>query len=422
MRVVILTFGSAGDVLPFVAIGRELQGRGHSVELMTNARYREPVVAGGLPFTALGDVDVFETLAADPRLWHPTRGSLYVLSEIVRRLSEAVDGLLERVRDERPDVLVGSSLAFAARIVRDLERVPLVTVHLAPAVLRSVHRPPRLHGAWAPDWSPVWYRRAMWWVADRVIEPVIGPGLRAELARRGLPRIRFPLADWWHSPDRVLGLFPEWFAPPQPDWPAELELVGFPLADGDQLWGLDPELDAWLAAGTPPVVVTPGSANFHAGSMLATAVSAASDLGRRVLVIASDASSVPRPLPDGGLHREWVPFGAVLPRAAALVSHGGIGTVGQAFAAGVPHLVLSFAHDQLDNGSRLEDLGCGAVIPQRRASPQRVAERLVALLGSTDVRSACSRNAGRIDPVAARRAAAGAIEEVARVGWRSAAS
>jgi len=420
VRAVILTFGSAGDVLPFVAIGRELQDRGHAVELLTNERYRAPVEAGGLRFTPLGDADVFETLAADPRLWHPTRGSLYVLSEIVRRLPEAVEGLLDRVRDDRPDVLVGSSLAFAARIVRDVERLPLVTVHLAPAVLRSVHRPPRLHGAWAPDWTPVGYRRAMWWVADRLVEPVLGPGLHAELARHGLPRVRFPLAGWWHSPDRVLGLFPDWFAPPQDDWPARLELSGFPLADGDHPdpETADPELDAWLTAGPPPVVVTPGSANFHAGSMLATAVSAASGLGRRVLVIASDASSVPHPLPEGGLHREWLPFRAVLPRAAALVSHGGIGTVAHALAAGLPHVVLSFAHDQLDNGSRLEDLGCGVVLPQRRASPQRVADRLRTVLGSNDVASACARAARAIDRVAARRAAAAAIEDTARDGWR----
>jgi len=417
VRAVIVTFGSAGDVLPFVAVGRELQDRGHTVELLTNARYRAPVEAGGLRFTPLGDADVFETLAADPRLWHPTRGSLYVLSEIVRRLPEAVDGLLGRVRDDRPDVMVGSSLAFAARLVRDLERLPLVTVHLAPAVLRSVHRPPRLHGAWAPAWLPIGYRRAMWWVADRVVEPVLGPGLRAELDRHGLPPVRFPLADWWHSPDRVLGLFPDWFAPPQPDWPPQLELVGFPLADGDHAETVDPELDAWLSAGDPPVVVTPGSANFHAGSMLATAVSAASQLGRRALVIASDASSVPRPLPGGGLHRPWLPFRAVLPRAAALISHGGIGTVAHALAAGLPHVVLSFAHDQLDNGSRLEDLGCGAVVPQRRASVQRVADRLRTVLDSSDVASSCARASRTIDGLAARRAAATAIEDTARGGW-----
>ena len=90
----------------------------------------------------------------------------------------------------------------------------------------------------------------------------------------------------------------------------------------------------------------------------------------------------------------------------------------QALAAGIPHVVLSFAHDQLDNGSRLEDLGCGAVLPQRRASPQRVVDRLRTVLDSNDVMSACARAARAIDGGAARRAAAEAIEATARDGWR----
>jgi UDP:flavonoid glycosyltransferase YjiC (YdhE family) len=418
MRVVIVTFGSAGDVLPFVAVARELENRGHDVELLTNDRYRDPVEAAGIEFTALGEAEVFEQLAADPRLWHPVRGSLHVLSEMVRRLPESVDGLLDRVREARPDVLVGSSLAFAARIVRDLERVPLMTVHLSPAVLRSVHRPPRLHGAWSPDWAPRWYRRAMWWVADRVVEPVLGPHLRSELVRRGLPPVRHPLAEWWHSPDGVLGLFPDWFAPPQPDWPEQLELTGFPLADGDHAQGVDPELDMWLRSGPVPVVVTPGSANYHAGRMLSSAVAAAAALGQRVLVVATDGSAVPDPLPTGSIHRPWLPFGDILPRAGALISHGGIGTVAQALAAGTPHLVVSFAHDQLDNGSRLEELGCGSVLAERRASTRRIVQRLAPLLSSADVRTACRAVARRIELEAPREAAAAAIERVADAGWQ----
>jgi rhamnosyltransferase subunit B len=59
------------------------------------------------------------------------------------------------------------------------------------------------------------------------------------------------------------------------------------------------------------------------------------------------------------LARPYAPLSRLLPYAKALVHHGGIGTVSQAFAAGTPQLITPFAHDQFDNAARVERLGCG---------------------------------------------------------------
>ena len=64
-----------------------------------------------------------------------------------------------------------------------------------------------------------------------------------------------------------------------------------------------------------------------------------------------------RRLPPGALHLPYVPFSALLPRLSGLVHHGGIGTSAQALAAGIPQLVVPFAHDQFDNAARLRRLG-----------------------------------------------------------------
>jgi rhamnosyltransferase subunit B len=95
------------------------------------------------------------------------------------------------------------------------------------------------------------------------------------------------------------------------------------------------------------------------------------------------------------------------------VSHGGIGTTALAIAAAVPHLVLSFAHDQLDNGSRLSELGIGDVLPARRARPVVIERRLRSLMASPEVAARARSLAGRLDARAARAAAAGAIEALA---------
>jgi len=73
------------------------------------------------------------------------------------------------------------------------------------------------------------------------------------------------------------------------------------------------------------------------------------------------------------------------------VHHGGIGTLSQGFSAGVPQLVLPWAHDQPDNARRLERLGCGTFLTPRRFTAERVAAALQRLLGDADVRAACVR-------------------------------
>jgi rhamnosyltransferase subunit B len=93
-----------------------------------------------------------------------------------------------------------------------------------------------------------------------------------------------------------------------------------------------------------------------------------------------------------------VPLQDLLTRAAALVHHGGIGTVAEALRAGVPQLITPFAWDQFDNGARVAALGAGAVLPAANLSAGRLARRLRALLASEAVRHRCALVAARFTP------------------------
>ena len=102
-------------------------------------------------------------------------------------------------------------------------------------------------------------------------------------------------------------------------------------------------------------------------------------------------------------HAAYIPFSALLPRAAALVHHGGIGTLAQGLAAGRPHLVMPMAFDQFDNAARLVRLGVGRVLRPRRFTGPAVARELAALLDSDVVADRCAAVARRFegtDPVA----------------------
>ena len=88
-------------------------------------------------------------------------------------------------------------------------------------------------------------------------------------------------------------------------------------------------------------------------------------------------------------HWSFAPFDLLLPHAATLVHHGGIGTLAQALAAGVPHLVMPMGHDQPDNARRLERLGVGKTLPPKDFTVERVAEALAFLRGDSNVQARC---------------------------------
>jgi rhamnosyltransferase subunit B len=101
-----------------------------------------------------------------------------------------------------------------------------------------------------------------------------------------------------------------------------------------------------------------------------------------------------------------------LPRAAALVHHGGIGTLSQGFAAGLPQLVMPMSFDQPDNAARLKRMGAGLALPRRRFRSAIVATALAQLLDSAEIAARCREIAGRIIPNRAVEMACEVIERV----------
>src|SRR5690606_39115419 len=149
--------------------------------------------------------------------------------------------------------------------------------------------------------------------------------------RLGLAPVRRVLATQLESPRLTLAMFPEWYAPRQPDWPATLEQCDFPLFDAAEGERAPPPVEEFLDGGDAPIVFTPGSAMRFGHRFFEAAVGACERLGRRGVLLTRHREQVPVPLPSGVACFDYAPLSAVLPRAAALVHHGGIGTTAAAF-------------------------------------------------------------------------------------------
>ena len=405
MQFVVSALGSAGDVHPFIAISQALLLRGHRVQMIASPYFEARIRRAGVEFTPLGTSVDFEALLQRPELWHPRQGARFLFEELLNRLPEAftVTAALSQPRDT---VLVGSSLSWGLRLVQERSGLPAATVHLSPIFLPSASLPSVLPGIGDLSWLPAWVLRALQsgaerWLVDRGVAPRLNR-VRAEL---GLAPVQRVLSRWMHSPDLVIGAWPDWFAPPQPDWPAQTQTSGFPLFhESADRGGLDPVLEVFLAAGRAPIGITPGSAMAHGAAFFAKAVDACAALGERALLITPFRSQLPLNLPSGAMHVPYAPFSALLPRLGALVHHGGIGTSAQALAAGIPQLVVPFAHDQFDNAVRLRRLGVAATLGT--AAP--VAEWRAALRGLLDAPSRvealrdCAERMAAEEPAAAR--------------------
>jgi len=242
-------------------------------------------------------------------------------------------------------VVAAPLIALGARIAQEARGIPLVTVALHPALFRSTSSPPDLPPLPLSRGLPRFWNRFWYWLSDvALFDRLMAPGANAFRSELGLPPVHRLLAGWCFSPRRVLGLFPDWFAPPRPGWPPQARLTGFPLYDG---WGAGPaapEVAEFLGAGDPPVVFTPGSANRHVRAFFEAAVDASRRLGRRAALVTRFRDEIPSGLPAGVRHFDPVPFSRLFPRAAAVVHHGGIGTSALGLAAGVPQLVMPMAY------------------------------------------------------------------------------
>lgn len=373
----LITLGSHGDLLPFLHLAQGLQALGRSVDLIGSPMHRATAEARGLRFRSWCSEADEQQVLQDPRLFDPRRCLEALFTDFDRHLAAQAALLRE---GEAVEVLIAHPMAVpAAALARAAGSARfVVSACLAPSNLRSCADPLHIGPLRIAPWMPMAWRRALWaWVDRRVVDPLTLPGLNALRATQGLAPVARFLPHLQQAPDATLTLFPDAFAPPPPDWPAPRLAHGFPLqTDGD---GADPALQAYLARHPRPWVFTAGTANQQARAFFTAAVGALQRLGQPGLLLSRSPANLPPGLPEGVAGFAYLPLRTLLPHAAGLVHHGGIGTTAEALRAGVPQLVTPFAFDQFDNAARLQQLGVAAVLPAARLRADRLARGLQAL-------------------------------------------
>lgn len=368
----LVAHGTRGDVEPFLALGRALRGRDQAVTILTHAPYREAVQAAGCEFVAVDDAAGYRLhlLRAQDLVAPRTADDMgdYYANQGLFFDRVSVAGGIEQVRREVLALLaLGDDLVVVGRhtsslsglLAGELTGAPICLVALSPTQLITA-QVAGLHAARAA-----------------------GGELNALRAKFGLPPVT-RWGRWLCTADLVAGLWPQWFDEAGTRSPQPVELLDFPLADRIVPADGPDRLAAMEELVEGAVLITGGSGRMLSPDFYPVAVAGVAASGRRGAVVTPHADLLPQPLPDGIVHAPGLPFAALMPRAAAVVHHGGIGTLARALSAGVPQFLLAHGGDRPDNGSRLESLGLARSWTADDWSPEALTQALSGLDGAAD--------------------------------------
>lgn len=342
------------------SVAAKLADHGFETTLLAPARYKHFTENSAVAFQSIGADEIFSEVFDGEDIWHPLKGSTAAWRYYGAAMRSGFQ-VLRQGWSTSDTILVSSSFAVAARLAEELDGYRNTTIHSSPSVIFSAHRPSKWPAFSIPPTWPLFLKRFMIRTVERLVtDPMIGTHVNSFRLELGLPPKKNLFSQWLHSLRRVIYAFPEWFAAPAEDWPANGISASFPGGiNRDRL--LPTKLETFLRKGNKPVVViTAGTAVAERPIWVDCMVDFSVSRGARVVVI-EPASHPGRD--DNFVYRiPFAPFEALLSRVHLIIHHAGIGTIAEAMRAELPQLLVPMAHDQADNAARLQKIGFGRKI------------------------------------------------------------
>ncbi|MDE0328636.1 MAG: glycosyltransferase [Anaerolineaceae bacterium] len=403
MRLTLCTFGSRGDVQPYLALGQGLLRAGVQLRLATS-RYHEALVRRhGLEFYALTDASPQDMLASEAGLrWLETGGNplanLRAMRDLGGDMLDAQTGVVLRLCEESDALVYSVTTMLAVAPVAERLGVPA-----AGAWLQPFHPTRAFPSFLFPEWPrflPLGrhYNRVTYDLQRRMAWQLIRDRFNAVRGRHlGLAPARRPYDDQHLRPDPVVYGFSRHVVPRPSDWDDLTQVSGYWFLD-DRDWRPPDCLLDFLQAGAPPVYIGFGSMmERDSGRTTDIILEALRRSGLRALLSGGWAGLGAGDLPDSVLRLDDAPHDWLFPRMAALVHHGGMGTAGAGLRAGRPALVIPRFADQPFLAMRLQALGVSPPpIPHRRLNVERLAHALRQLTTDSTLRRRAETLAGQV--------------------------
>ena len=378
MRVGIQSWGSMGDVRPMLCLGHALVRAGHQVvfaatcvDAVDHAETCRRLGLEHLPAPSLVTVELSQLrqgLLAGHALSQLSTLYDQLLLPSVPMMREVSQALCQRC-----DVVVGHFLVHPLRAAAERADRPHLSVAFWPGMVPGAQQPP-----WPLPDLGAWSNRLCWALVRRMINRTLLPRVAEDWTRLGLPRPRDVLRDCWYAPrGNLLACSPQLY-PQTAAWPEQHLCGAFHVLPDDSQTLLPPVVEAFLAEGPPPVLLTLGSPQLlDPQGAMALLIALARRLGCRALINTTSPAHPAwtreeRICFTGGLNHRLI-----MPRCAAILHHGGAGTSHAAARAGRPSLVVAFIDEQLAWGWTLHRRQVAArPLRYRHATVERLVGRM----------------------------------------------
>lgn len=392
MKIGMQTWGSHGDVRPFLALAAGLQAAGHEVTLVITTidmdAYAQVGAARGVKVVAVGEPIIPADEAA--RVLH----EIYAIRDPIRQFGALMRLMFAPVEDEmfaasrrlcaENDLVIGHHILHPLQVAAQHAGKPYVSVFLSHVSLPTEHAHPLAELGRTGN-------RLLWWLTRVMLNRALlhyPNRLRRQL---GMAPARDLFADVWLSPRLSLLAVSPTICERRPDWPASVHVCGFLDMPNVEVEGVVPAaLEGFLASGTPPVYMTLGSwmpQDAAAEAETLTLFTAAVRLaGCRAIVQGPSAAACGFASSDDILYVSAAPHHLIFPRCAAVVHHGGAGTTQSATLAGKPSVVIAHLNEQEHWAAELRRLGiAGKVLKRRSVTARALADRIREVSGSPEI-------------------------------------
>lgn len=413
MKIGLQTWGTEGDIRPFIALAGGLSARGHDVTLaVTNTQTNDYTrYARSLQFRIVHAHNTYARWGADrlARLEHEI-----VTSKPIEQVKRLFDDLFEPAVDEmydastrlceENDAVVGHFLVHPLQLAAAKRGRPYASLVYSPDFLPSRFRGPSLFpdlGTWMNPW---------WWkLARTMTNKMVLQYINALRGREGYPAANDALSDVWDSgPLMLIAASPTLLERPA-DWGDRVDVCGYlPLPDEAEEWVMPDDLRRFLDAGAPPVYMTFGSMP-HSQRATQSFIDAARLGGFRAIV----QSRIVKVTNDPNIHHlESAPHGRIFPHCSAVVHHGGAGTSHAASLAGCPSVIVEHFGDQIFWGKQLQRAGLThRILHERSVTPKTLAAEIRTVLSSPAIQERARRVAASMQAEHGVQRASERIEE-----------
>ncbi|MEZ4814333.1 MAG: glycosyltransferase [Bdellovibrionota bacterium] len=389
-RILLLNFGSLGDLHPFIGMAIALQKAGHEVSLASNPIYLPRIEAAGIKAHGVGP----KLSPDDPELikavMSPLRGPELLHKKYIFPHSEqSIEETLPLARNS--DLLITGILGYFVPTLSELTQVPWAMAMLAPMGYWSAHDPAAL--------PAIPFLRSFKFMGPRFYKQLYkllflpskswSAPLQEARKKHGLAPQANPMAPaTLNSCALNLALFSKHFAPPQADWPKNLKQVGFIEYDGEEAKApLNENIEKFLANGEAPILLTLGSTNvLDPGKIYETFHEAVHPLNKRTLisVATKDLAYYQAKFSNNNtLVTDYIPYGKVMPKSSFVVHQGGIGTTAQCLRAGKASIILASVNDQVDNARHVEKIGAGLYLAKKKLNAASLRKAILKVEKST---------------------------------------